>query len=86
MTAGMGGGGGWRVSVIEPFLETAHPSQATFFLYSLYFSYRTPSLNYFKQSMGARSGVGIGLSYRPARLHMLAELIPKDLFLGSLKV
>jgi hypothetical protein len=31
---------------------------------------------FFKQSMGARNRVGIGLSYRPARLHRLAELIP----------
>ncbi len=30
----------------------------------------------FKQSLGARNRVGIGLSYRPARLHRLAELIP----------
>jgi hypothetical protein len=30
----------------------------------------------FKQSMGARNRVGIGLSYRPARLHRLAELNP----------
>ncbi len=30
----------------------------------------------FKQSMRARTRVGIGLSYRPARLHRLAELIP----------
>jgi hypothetical protein len=29
-----------------------------------------------KQSMGARNRVGIGLSYRPAKLHRLAELIP----------
>jgi hypothetical protein len=28
-----------------------------------------------KQSMGARNRVGIVLSSRPARLHMLAELI-----------
>ena len=28
----------------------------------------------------------IGLSYRPASLHMLAELIPWNRFLGSLKV
>jgi hypothetical protein len=27
----------------------------------------------FKHSMGARNRVGIGLSYRPARLHRLAE-------------
>jgi hypothetical protein len=34
----------------------------------------------FKQSMGARNRVGTGLSYRPARLHRLAESI-----LGLLK-
>jgi hypothetical protein len=40
----------------------------------------------FKQSKGARNRVGIGLSYRPARLHSLAELVPWNRFLGSLKV
>ncbi len=30
----------------------------------------------FKQSTGARNRIGIGLSYRPARLHRLAELNP----------
>ncbi len=40
----------------------------------------------FKQSMGALNRVGIGLSYRPARLHSLAELVPWIRFLGSLKV
>jgi hypothetical protein len=29
-----------------------------------------------EQSMGARNRVGIGLSYRPAWLHVLAESIP----------
>jgi hypothetical protein len=33
-----------------------------------------------KQSMGARNRVGIGLSYWPARLHRLAELIPWNQF------
>ncbi len=36
----------------------------------------------FKQSMGARHRVGIGLTYRPARLHRLAEFIPWNRFLG----
>jgi hypothetical protein len=36
--------------------------------------------------MGARNRVGIGLSYRSARLHKLAELIPLNRFLGSLQV
>ena len=30
----------------------------------------------FKQPMGARNRVGIGLSYRPAKLHRLPEFIP----------
>jgi hypothetical protein len=37
------------------------------------------------ESMGARYRVGIGWSYRPARLHSLAELVPWNKFLGSLK-
>ncbi len=41
---------------------------------------------FFKQSMGARNRAGIGLSYRPARLHSLVELVPRNRFLGSLKV
>jgi hypothetical protein len=36
--------------------------------------------------MGARNRVGIGLSYRPARLHRPAELISWNRFLGTLKV
>ncbi len=35
-----------------------------------------PSAGIFKQSMGARYRVGIGLSYRPERLHSLAEFVP----------
>jgi hypothetical protein len=44
------------------------------------------SAGIFKQSMGARNRVGIGLLYRPARLHRLAETIPWNRFLGSFKV
>jgi hypothetical protein len=36
--------------------------------------------------MGARHRVGIGLSYRPARLHRLEELMPWNRFLGSINV
>jgi hypothetical protein len=39
-----------------------------------------------KKSMGARNRGGIGLSYRPARLHRLAEFIPWNRFLGSINV
>jgi hypothetical protein len=42
-------------------------------------------LEFFKQSMGARNRIGIGLSYRSARLHSLAESVPWNRFLGSLK-
>jgi hypothetical protein len=45
-----------------------------------------PSAGIFKQSMGARNRVGIGLSYRPARIHSLTELFPGNRFLGSLRV
>ncbi len=40
----------------------------------------------FKLSRGARNRVGIGLSYRPARLTHQGELVPRNRFLGSLKV
>jgi hypothetical protein len=33
-----------------------------------------------------RNRIGKGLSYQPARLHRLAESIPCNRFLGSLKV
>jgi hypothetical protein len=36
--------------------------------------------------MGPRNRVGIGLSYRPARLHRLVELIPWNRFLSFLKI
>jgi hypothetical protein len=36
-----------------------------------------------ERSMGAKNRVGIGLSYCPARLHILAELIPWNRFLGQ---
>ncbi len=39
-----------------------------------------------KHSMGARNRLGTGLSYRPARLHRLVELIPWNRFLGALEV
>ncbi len=44
------------------------------------------SAGIFKQSMGARNRAGIGLVYRPARLHSLVELVPWNRFLGSIKV
>ncbi len=38
----------------------------------------------FKQSVGARNRVGIGLLYRPYRLRRLAELIPWNRLLGAI--
>jgi hypothetical protein len=38
---------------------------------------RTSSDGILEQSIGARNRVGIGLSFRPARLNRLAESIPK---------
>jgi len=38
----------------------------------------------FKQYKGARNRAGIGLSYRPARLHSLAEVVPWNRLLGPL--
>jgi hypothetical protein len=43
-------------------------------------------LEFVNNLCGARNRVGMGLSYRPARLHRLAELIPLNQFLGSIKV
>jgi hypothetical protein len=53
---------------------------------SLYRSDQSSELEFQNSLWGARNRVGIGLSYRPARLHRLAELIPWNRFLGSLKV
>ena len=47
---------------------------------------RLYSAGIFKQSMGSRNRVEIGLLYRPTRLHSLADLVPLNRFLGSLKV
>ena len=40
----------------------------------------------FKKSMGARHRGGIGFSYRPARLHRLAEFIPWNQFWGPINI
>ncbi len=40
----------------------------------------------FKKYMGARNQGGIGLSYRPARLHRLAEFIPWNQFRGPINI
>jgi hypothetical protein len=54
----------------------------------IYFTARTLlyRAEIFEESMGARNRGGIGLSDRPARLHRLAEFIPRNRFLGSINV
>ncbi len=47
---------------------------------------RLTCVGIFKQSMGARNRVEIGLSNGPARQHGLAESVPWNRLLGSLKV
>jgi hypothetical protein len=49
-------------------------------------NHKVDRVGIFKQSVGDRNRVGIGLSYRSAKLHRLAELIPGNQFLGSLKI
>jgi hypothetical protein len=49
-------------------------------------SYQAIELEFLKKFMRARHRVGIWLSYRPARKHWLAELMPWNRFLGSIKV
>jgi hypothetical protein len=46
---------------------------------------KIPELEFLK-SLGARNRGGIGLSYRPARLHRLVDFIPWNRFLGSINV
>jgi hypothetical protein len=53
---------------------------------SMYLSSTMICAGIFKQSLGARNRVGIGFSYRPARLDRLAEFIPWNRFLGSMNV
>ncbi len=45
-----------------------------------------PKVGIFKESMGARNRGGIGLSYRPVRLHRLAEFIPRNQFQGHINI
>jgi hypothetical protein len=49
-------------------------------------SYIFSSSGIFKHSMGAWNRVRIGLLYRTARVQRLAELLPWNRFVGSLKV
>jgi hypothetical protein len=43
-------------------------------------------LEFLNNLWGARNRLGIGLSYRPARLRRLAEFIPLNRFLGYINV
>ena len=69
----------WEPPLIEFFLGIF----SGFYCVSCSSSVPDPRLLIRKQSMGARNRVGIGLSFWPARLHCLAELVPCNRFLGS---
>jgi hypothetical protein len=51
-----------------------------------FFSINVLRAGIFKKSMGARHRGGIGFSYRPARLHRLAEFIPWNQFRGPINL
>ncbi len=56
--------------------EKAWPSIHYPLLSLLYVPTHATCAGIFKQSMAARNRIGIGLLYRPARLHILTELVP----------
>jgi hypothetical protein len=63
------------VFILLSYLPYSHP------LSSLHNAEHLYCAGIFKQYMGAKNRVGEGLSYRPARLHGLAKLIPRNRFL-----
>jgi hypothetical protein len=67
-------------------IETAYESRGRDRLMKVGVSFSETRAEIFKQSKRARNRVGIGLSYRPARLHRLAEFIPWNRFMGSMNV
>jgi len=72
---------------LEPFLAAVYQlKQAPLYSTVVYFFQFENCAGISEQSIGARNRVGIGLSYRPARLHSLEELVPWNRFLDSLKV
>ncbi len=54
--------------------------------FTLVIKMTTAGAGIFKKSMGARHRGGIGFSYRPARLHRLAEFIPWNQFRGPIDI
>jgi hypothetical protein len=78
----MGIFGVYHVCLSVELASSVHPKNPIVSLHEL----ATPKAGIFKQSMGARNRLGIGLPYRPARQHSLAELVPWNRFLDSLKV
>jgi hypothetical protein len=75
-----------RARICKPFKEPKNRFTAWRAATTTLFSYQAARDGILEQSMGARNRVGIGLSYRPARLHRLAGSIPSNRFLGSIKV
>ncbi len=56
-----------------------------FYVHTTFIVLKSNRARIFKQPMGARNRVGRGLSYRSARLHRRAELIPRKSILALLK-
>ncbi len=67
-------------------LNTYFLSQMVFIIGQAAYFMVSTCAGIYEQSMGARNRVGLGLSYRPARLHRLAELVSWNRFFDSLKV
>jgi hypothetical protein len=63
----------WKVTILSH----------TWFFLDIEINFKNPELEFLNFLKGLGSQVGIGLLYRPARLHRLAELIPWNWFLGS---
>jgi len=73
------------MSGIVSFLSTCEKKSVTLQV-QLHLPDGVSSAGIFQQTMGARNRVGIGMLYRPARLHRLAALFPWNRFLCSIKV
>ncbi len=80
-----GGGGVWDFRRL--ILKAVSPSDVKLIVSAeIRQQYPQSCAGILKQSMETRNRVEIALSYRPARLHSLAELVPWNRFSGSLKV
>ncbi len=80
----MQGGGKNLGSTVFFFVSTVFSFLSRRILYNT--TSERSELKFLKKSMGARHRGGIGFSYRPARLHRLAEFIPLNQFRGTINI